>query len=101
MCVEGRNGLMKQEPVSLPLYSLVEFEITGDRVAVLWKQQEVLGWSSGREQAKGLILFPQPRTADLGVKIATGGYVERELLLARMASSCTQKPSKFLPNFCF
>lgn len=70
MCVEGRNGLVKQEAVSLPLYLLVEFEITGGRVAVLWKQQKVLGWSSGREKVKGLIPLPQPQTADLGVKIA-------------------------------
>lgn len=66
MCVEGRSGLGKREAGSL--------EVTGGRGAVLRKQQDMQGWSSGREWWEGPSPLPQPQTADCeGMKIAPYG----------------------------
>ena len=52
---------MKPEAVNLVLGMLAEFDRTGGRVAVSRKQQEVQGWSCGRDGWRGQFHFPSLR----------------------------------------
>lgn len=58
MCVRKKEfGEAGSSELAFTLILLMEFKMTADGW-LLWRQQEVQGWSFEREQVKGLIPLP-------------------------------------------